>query len=151
MFSKYMARFFKINGPPGTAFRTGFTTCGVDKKVSTTTMSTSRRGSRHGLRVVSMAIRPDMTVFDRRHKSVGGGLEGCRGVSERPRRRCFEGRRWGRKHIDSTSKAVTTGSVGIGHRQWFHGLFKIKGSCSPGNSKIVTVASVRGVFSIPRR
>ena len=35
--------------------------------------------------------------------------------------------------------------------QWFHGLSKIKGSYSPGNSKILTLASARGVFCIPRR
>ena len=158
---KYRESFtdvFKIYGPifqniwPARyGFRTRFTTCGADKKASTTTTSTSRRGSRHGFRGVSMGIMPDMMGYNRRHKSVGGGSEGGRGVSERSRRRCFEGRRWGRKHIDSTSKAVTTGSVGIGHRQWFHGLFKIKGSCSPGNSKIMTLASARGIFSIPRR
>ena len=73
MFSKYMARFFKIYGPPGTVFRTGFTTCGVDKKVSTTTVSTSRWGSQHGFRGVSMVIMPDATGYDRRHKSIEGG------------------------------------------------------------------------------
>ena len=32
----------------------------------------------------------------------------------------------------------------------FYGLFKIKGLCSPGNSKKLTVASVRGIFCTPR-
>ena len=147
----FLYRCFQNIWPARYRFRTRFTTCGAGKKASTTTMSTSRRGSRHGFRWVSMAIMRNMTGYDRRHKSVGGGSEGCRGVPERPRRRCFEGRRGCRKHIDSTSKAGTTGSVGIGHHQWFHGLFKIKGSYSPGKSIILTVASARGVFSIPRR
>ena len=58
----------------------------------------------------------------------------------------FRGSTRGRKHIDSTSKAGTTGSVGIGHHQRFRGLFKIKGSCSPGKSNIMTLASVRWIF-----
>ena len=119
MFSKYMARFFKIYGPPGTEFRTRFTTCGADKKVSTTTVSTSRRGSQHGFRVVSMAIMPNMTGYDRRHKSVGGGSEVGRGVSERPRRRCFGGRRGGLNDIVSDIETRSIGIVSIGHLQWF--------------------------------
>ena len=148
---KVFTDVFKIYGPTGLVFRTGFTTCGADKKASTTTVSTPRRGSQHGFRGVSMAIMPNMTGYDRRYKSVGGGSEVGRGVSERSRRRCFEGRRGGRKHIDSTSKTGTTGSVGISHHRCFHGLFKIKGSCSPGNSNIMTLTSVRGIFSTPRR
>ena len=141
MFSKYMARFFKIYGPPGTAFRTGFTTCGVDMKASTTTTTTSRRGSRHGFRGVSMAIRPDMPGYDRRHKSVGGPSRCVWG----PRRRCFEGRRGVKTHRFNF-ESRDDWQCRNRHIKRFHGLFKIKCSCSSGKSNILTVASARGIF-----
>ena len=73
-----------------------------------------------------------------------------RGVSGRPRRRCFEGRRGGRKQIDSTSKAGTTGGVGIGPSAVSR-TFQNKKHGSPGKSNILTLTSARGVFSIPLR
>ena len=122
MFSKYMARFFKIYGPPGTAFRTRFTTCGADKKASTTTCW--RHEGCHdtvseGCRWRSGRIWPD-TTGDTSRSEVG------RGVSERPRRRCLKGRRGGRKLIISVSKTGTSGIVGIAPLQSFHSPFKIK-------------------------
>ena len=93
-------------------------------------------------------IRRGTTGDTSRSEAGWRGVEGCLRGHDDGVSRVDEG---GRKRIDSTSKAVTTGSIGIGHRQWFHGLFKIKGSCSPGNSKILTVSFARGVFCIPRR
>ena len=137
-----MARFFKIYGPPGRTFRTRFTTCLVDKKASMTTMSASRRGSRHGFRGVSMAIRPDMTGYDRRHKSVGGPSRCVWG----PRRRCFEGRRGVKTHRFNF-ESRDDWQCRNRHIKRFHGLFTTKCSCSSGKSNILTVASARGILN----
>ena len=141
---------FKIYGPTGLVFRTGFTTCGADKKASTTTMSTPRWGSQHGFRGVSMAIMPDMMGYDRRHKSVGGGsrwVEGCLRGHDDGVSRVDEGVKTHRFDFESRDDWRCRNRP----LQRFHGLFTTKCSCSLGNSEIVTLASARGIFSIPRR
>ena len=88
-----------------------------------------------------------MTRHDGRHKSV---RDRSRRVSEATTTVCVEGRRGGRERIDSTSKAGTTGSVGIGPSAVSR-TFQNESSCSSGYSKILTLTSARGIFSIPQR
>ena len=141
---------FKIYGPPGTAFRTGFTTCEADKIASMTTMSTSRRGSRHGSRGGrwrSCRICRDTTGDTSRSEGGRRRVEGClRGHDE------------GVSMVDEGSKT---------HRYDFESrddwqcrnrppsvvsrTFQNKRLVLSGNSKIMTLASARGIFSIPSR
>ena len=123
---------------------TDTTTRGFEKMTSTT-MSTSRCGSGHGFRGVSMAIRPDMMGYDRRPMSD-------RGVS----RRVWEATTTvlrGRRGVENTSIHFENGD-GRQSLNWapsavsqtFHTIGFVS-----RQSEISTIALLRWIFDLNAR
>ena len=119
-------------------------------------------GRQEGVNDDNVDITTEVTTrFPRGVDGDQAGYDGVRPATQVGRRRvegCLRGHDDGVSRVD---EGVENASIRLrkpGRLQCrnrppprFHVLFKIKGSYSPGNSNIMTVAFVRGVFCIPRR